>query len=131
MNTTKFRRLDETRLRRKKTYTQEKQSKEAHLKEVLNPWPDIKKATLPKLKKAMANCETKTLCDICGYYEFKGIVVWGRELNSDEKKLNADLKAEGKDYFCTYFDKYFNKSFYKHKYHCEAESLEGLDEETG
>ena len=71
-----------------------------------------------------------SLCDVCGYYEFKGIVVWGRELNVDEQKLNTDLKAEGKDYFCTYFDRYFNKSFYKHRYHCEAESLEGLDEET-
>ena len=65
--------------------------------------------------------EKPTLCDLCGYREFKGVVVWSREPNEAEKKLNADLKAEGKNYWCAYFEKYFNKSFKKHKYHCEAE----------
>ena len=67
------------------------------------------------------NQQKETLCDICGYREYKGIVVWGREPNAEEKRFNDTLEVEGKDYWCEYFSRYFNKSFEKHKYHCEAE----------
>lgn len=33
----------------------------------------------------------ETFCDACNYRDYKGVVVWGRELNEAEKKLNATL----------------------------------------
>ena len=60
----------------------------------------------------------ETLCDCCENMEYKGIVVWGREPNIAEKKFNADLKAEKKEYWCAEAERYFNKSFQKRKHHC-------------
>jgi hypothetical protein len=61
-----------------------------------------------------------TICDQCENYEYKGVIVWGRAENEAEKKLNDDLEAEGKAYWCAYFERYFNKSFKKRKRHCEV-----------
>jgi hypothetical protein len=71
-----------------------------------------------------------TLCDFCGYCEFKGVVVWGREPNEAEKKLNDTLKAESKDYWCDLHERYFTKSFPKRKYHCKPGEEEAAEYEA-
>jgi hypothetical protein len=61
-----------------------------------------------------------TFCDACQYCDYKGVVVWGREPNEAEKKLNATLEAEGKIEWCEKKERYFNKSFRKRtRNYCE------------
>lgn len=60
-----------------------------------------------------------TLCNICDNCENQKIVVFGRELNEEEKKFNARLKRDKEEERCREYGRHFNNSFKKRKYHCE------------